>query len=99
MSSLAGGAATWLTSILLSGLLTVVVGRAVFGAGITIGEAWRRLKGRFWALIGFTLIEGLGVAILVAIVFGLIFWIGIASSVTAAVDHRSTSGSALGGRC
>ena len=85
LSSLAGGAATWLTSILLSGLLTVVVGRAVFGAGITIGEAWRRLKGRFWALIGFTLIEGLGVAILVAIVFGLIFWIGIASSVTAAV--------------
>ena len=85
LSSLAGGAATWLTSILLSGLLTVVVGRAVFGAGITIGEAWRRLKGRFWALIGFTLLEGLGVAILVAIVFGLIFWIGTASSVTAAV--------------
>ena len=85
LSSFAGAAATWLTAILLSGLLTVVVGRAVFGAGITIGEAWQRLKGRLWALIAFTLIEGLGVAILVAIVFGLIFWIGIASSVTAAI--------------
>jgi hypothetical protein len=85
LSSLAGAAATWLTAILLSGLLTVVVGRAVFGAGITIGEAWQRLKGRLWALIGFTIIEGLGVAILVAIVVGLIFWIGIASSVTAAI--------------
>jgi hypothetical protein len=85
LSSLAGAAATWLTSILLSGLLTVVVGRAVFGAGITIGEAWRRLKGRLWALIGFTLVEGLGVAILVAVVFGLIFWVGTASSVTVAI--------------
>lgn len=85
LSSFAGAAATWLTAILLSGLLTVVVGRAVFGAGITIGEAWQRLKGRLLALIAFTLIEGLGVAILVAIVFGLIFWIGIASSVTAAI--------------
>jgi hypothetical protein len=85
LSSLAGAAATWLTAILLSGLLTVVVGRAVFGAGITIGEAWQRLKGRLWALIGFTLIEALGVAVLVAIVFGLLFWIGTASSVTAAI--------------
>jgi hypothetical protein len=85
LSSLAGAVATWLTAILLSGLLTVVVGRAVFGAGITIGEAWQRLKGRLWTLIAFTLIEGLGVGILVAIVFGLIFWIGIASSVTAAI--------------
>jgi hypothetical protein len=85
LSGLAGGAATLLTSILLSGLLTVVVGRAVFGATITIGEAWRRLKGRLWALIGFTLIEGVGVAILVAVVFGLIFWIGTASGFAAAV--------------
>jgi len=85
LSSLAGAAATWLTSILLSGLLTVVVGRAVFGAGITIGEAWQRLKGRLWALIGFALLESLGVALLIAIVFGLVFWIGTATSVTAAV--------------
>ncbi len=85
LSSIAGGAATWFTAILLSGMLTVVVGRAVFGAGITIGEAWQRLKGRFWALIGFALLEGLGVAVLIAVVFGLIFWIGTAASVTAAV--------------
>ena len=53
-SSLAGAVATWLSSILLSGMLTVVVGRAVFGASITIGEAWQRLRPRLWALIGFT---------------------------------------------
>jgi hypothetical protein len=85
LSSLAGVAATWLASILLSGLLTVVVGRAVFGARITIGEAWQRLKGRFWALLGFTLLEGLGAALLTAAVIGLIFWIGIAANTTAAI--------------
>ncbi len=45
-SSIAGAVATWLSSILLSGMLTVVVGRAVFGTSITIGEAWQRLRPR-----------------------------------------------------
>ena len=37
-------------------MLTVIVGRAVFGAGITIGEAWQRVRGRLLALIGYTLL-------------------------------------------
>ena len=60
--------ATWLSSILLSGMLTVVVGRAVFGASITIGEAWQRLRPRLWALIGFTVLEVIGAAVLVTVV-------------------------------
>ena len=67
-SSIAGAAATWLSSILLSGMLTVVVGRAVFGANITAKEAWQRLRPRLWALIGFTLLQVLGAAVLVTIV-------------------------------
>jgi hypothetical protein len=85
VSSLAGLAATGLSSILLSGLLTVVVGRAVFGAGITIGEAWQRLRARFWALLGFSVLEVLGAIVLVAIVVGLIFWIAVAGGGIAAV--------------
>jgi hypothetical protein len=85
LSSIAGAAATWFTAILLSGMLTVVVGRTVFGAGITIGEAWRRLKGRVWALIGLALLEGLGIAVLVAVVVGLIFVIGATVNGVAAV--------------
>jgi hypothetical protein len=85
LSSVAGGAATWFTAILLSGMLTVVVGRAVFGAGITISEAWGRLKGRVWALIGLALLQAVGVAVLIAVVVGLIFAIGAAANVTAAV--------------
>lgn len=68
-SSLAVGITTALSSTVLSGLLTVVIGRSIFGAGITIGEAWRRLRPRFWALIGFTLLKTLG----------LVLWFGIAA--------------------
>ena len=85
VSSLAGAIATGLASILLSGLLTVVIGRAVFGASITIGEAWQRLRGRLWALIGFSVLEVLGALLLVAVVVGLIFWIGFAAGGAAAV--------------
>jgi hypothetical protein len=67
VSSLASGIATWLSSILLSGMLTVVVGRAVFGTSITINEAWQRLRPRLWALVGFTVLEMIGIAVLVTI--------------------------------
>ena len=57
LSSLAGSLATALAGILLSGMLTVVVGRAVFGSTITVGEAWQRVRGRLLALIGFSALE------------------------------------------
>ncbi|WP_110917277.1 hypothetical protein [Mycolicibacterium holsaticum] len=85
LSSVAGGVATGLSAILLSGLLTVVVGRAVFGAGITIGQAWQRLRGRLWALIGFSVLEVLGAVLLIAAVVGIIAWIGYAVGGPAAV--------------
>ncbi len=77
-SSIVGGIATWLSSILLSGMLTVVVGRAVFGTSITINEAWQRVRGRLWALIGVTLVEMAAIlvvpgALWAAITFGVGF--------------------------
>jgi hypothetical protein len=84
-SSFAGAAATGLSAILLSGLLTVVVGRAVFGTGITIGEAWQRLRPRFWALIGFTLLEAIGAALLIGVVAGVIAGVGFGINGAAAV--------------
>lgn len=62
-SGLAVTVTTALSSTLLGGMLTVVIGRSIFGAGITIGEAWRRLRPRFWALIGFTALKALGVVL------------------------------------
>jgi hypothetical protein len=78
VSSLAGAGATWLSGILLTGMLTVVVGRAVFGASITIGEAWQRLRPRLWALIGFAVLEGFGAMLLGAIGFGIALGVGFA---------------------
>lgn len=77
-SGIAGGLATALSGILLSGMLTVVVGRAVFGAGITIGEAWQRLKGRLLALILLTFLEGAGAILL--IVAGVLVIIAVAAA-------------------
>jgi hypothetical protein len=83
-SSLAGAGATWLSGILLSGMLTVVVGRAVFGTGITIGEAWQRVRPRLWALIGFAVLEGIGAAVVVGIGFGIVVGVGFAANGVAA---------------
>ena len=54
-------------------------------------------KGRLWALIGFTLLEGVGAVLLVAAVFGLIFWIGIAANTTAAIVIGFPIGPRAGG--
>ena len=71
-SSLGSSLTTALSTILLSGLLTVVIGRSIFGAGITIGEAWRRLRPRLWALIAFTVLQALGALLLIGVVVGII---------------------------
>ncbi|MBV9089066.1 MAG: hypothetical protein JO044_04035 [Mycobacteriaceae bacterium] len=75
-SSVAGIAslvATGLSAILLSGMLTVVIGRAVFGAHITIGEAWEKVRGRLVTLIGLTALEAAGAAVLIgAVVFVIV---------------------------
>ena len=67
-SGLASALTTLLSSIVLSGMLTVIVGRAVFGASITIGEAWQRVRGRILPLLGYSLLWLLIVAIPVFVV-------------------------------
>jgi hypothetical protein len=66
-STMASGMTNSLANILLSGMLTVVVGRAVFGETITIGEAWRRVRGRLLPLLGLTVLEAVGLTVLVAL--------------------------------
>jgi hypothetical protein len=83
-SSIAGAVATWLSSLLLSGMLTVVIGRSVFGANITVGEAWRRLRPRIWALIGFAVLEVVAAVVLVTIVVLIITGVAVAVGSVAA---------------
>lgn len=84
-SSVTSGVTTALAGILLAGMLTVVVGRAVFGAKITVGEAWHRLRGRLWALIGFSALEVLAAVLLIGVVVAVIAGIAVAANGTAAV--------------
>jgi len=73
LSTAAGTVTTVLGAIVLSGLLTVVVGRAVFGATIGVGEAWRRVRGRLLPLLGITVLEAVGATAIIAIVVGVVF--------------------------
>ena len=64
VGTLIGSAPTALATILLSGMLTVVVARTVFGSSITIGEAWDRVRGRLPALIGLGVLQVAAVGLL-----------------------------------
>ncbi|GAA3830373.1 hypothetical protein GCM10022226_59030 [Sphaerisporangium flaviroseum] len=59
----------------LTGILTRVLGRSVFGGRITVGEAWRLTRSRLPALFGLALLTGLialaPLAVAVALVVGL----------------------------
>jgi len=50
---------SWLAQLVLTGVLTVVISRAVLGEGVDLGEAWRRVRGRIPALVGVSLLTGL----------------------------------------
>jgi hypothetical protein len=84
-SGLATLLTTFLSNIVLSGMLTVVVGRAVFGAGISIGESWQRVRGRLLPLIGLMLLEVVGVFVLVVAVVFVIVAVGTAANGAAAL--------------
>lgn len=80
-----GFVVTTLASLLLSGMLTVVIGRSVFGGAITIGEAWRRLRGRLPALIGLTALQALALVVVAGGVVVVIVGAGALSGRLAAL--------------
>ncbi|WP_232065544.1 hypothetical protein [Mycobacterium shinjukuense] len=76
---------SWLGGMLLSGMLTVVVGRAVFGSPITIGEAWAKIRGRLLALLGLALLEAAGLVALAGLVVVILVAVAVAANGAAAV--------------
>lgn len=59
-----------LIAMVLNGILTIVMGKAVLGQPISVGEAWRHVKPRFGALLGLSVLYTLivvagGVALLI----------------------------------
>jgi hypothetical protein len=79
------GLVGWLTGVLLSGMLAVVVGRAVFGWTIGPGEAWDRIRKRLPALVGLVALECLALVILSGLVGLIIAAVGAAANAPAAV--------------
>lgn len=84
-TSLASGLMQALATVILSGMLTVVVGRAVFGSSITIGEAWAKIKDRILPLLGLALLELLIVVLLIGVAAGIVVALVAASNWVVAV--------------
>jgi hypothetical protein len=75
----------WLAGVLLSGMLAVVVGRAVFGSTISLGEAWARIRGRLAALTGLVALECVALVILSGLAGLIVAAVGAGANAAAAV--------------
>jgi hypothetical protein len=51
-----GGIVSAVGTLLLTGLITAVIGEAVLGRPISAAEAWQRIKPLFWRLVGVTVL-------------------------------------------
>lgn len=79
-TSFLGYAVSAVAGIILSGMLTVVVGRAVFGTPIDIGEAWQRIRGRLAPLLGLVALEVAGAMVIIGAVIATIAGITMAGN-------------------
>lgn len=73
-ATLVGGVLAFLAQTVLTGVLTVVVSRAVLGESVDARTAWARVRGRLPALLGLSLLVGvlLTGVVLLALAPGLI---------------------------
>jgi hypothetical protein len=78
------GLVGWLAGIVLTGMLAVVVGRAVFGGYIGAGEAWYVIRRRLPVLLG---VVGLEAAGLILVAGG----VGVIIGVTAAAGNMAAA--------
>lgn len=86
--ALAGGLSGlvgWLSGTLLTGMLAVIVGRAVFGSTIGAGETWARIRSRLPALIGLVALESAGLILLCGAVVVIVGAIAAAGNGAATV--------------
>lgn len=88
---------TLLTQTLITGLLMVVVGRAVLGKAITFAEAWADFKPRLPALLGLTIVVTIITMIgtFLLIIPGVAAYVFLALATPALVLERGTVGSAM----
>ena len=81
---------SYIATTILTGILTVVIGQAVLGRPISLGETWRSVRPRIGALIGASLLSGLilfGALVLCVIPF-FYFWPMLSLATAALVLER-----------
>ena len=66
-----------LSAILLAGFLAQVVGQAVLGRKVKMGEVWRATRGRVLAMVGAVVVTSLALLLTLAVTVGIPVGIGI----------------------
>ena len=64
---LLGGLLALLAGAVLTGILTAVVGKAVLGQPLSVGEAWSSVRPQLWKLVSVSLLIALGVALVASL--------------------------------
>jgi hypothetical protein len=78
---------TFVFGLLLTGMITAVIGQAVLGRPMDIGAAWRSVRPRLWTLAGVSLIIFFGSILVMAV--------GIAPGILIAVAGADAAGLSL----
>lgn len=88
LGSLISLALTFVSTTILTGILTRVLGRAVFGGRITAGEAWRLARPRVPALFGLVLLKGLILTAPILLATALIVSLALTGTLTDLSDAQ-----------
>ena len=89
---LIGALVQYIATVLVTGVVTVVIGQAVLGNPITWDEAWAVVRPRAWRLLGLGLLVGLivGLGWCFCLIPGIVLGVYLSVSSAALVLERST---------
>jgi hypothetical protein len=96
--AMVGGLVQFVATVLLTGIITAVMGQAVLGNPVTLAEAWEVVRPRAWRLLGLGLLVGLivGLGLLFCLIPGVILAVYLSVASAALVLERSTVGASIG---
>lgn len=95
--SLAGALVQVVATVLLTGVVTAVMGQAVLGRPVTLPEAWAIVRPRAWRLLGLGLLVTVivSVGLILCLIPGIIAGVYLSIASAALVLEKSTIGSAM----
>lgn len=70
---------SFLAGLVLTGVLTAVVGCGVLGREMTLAEAWQKIRPLLWRLLGLSLLTGLLIGLVIAVPVLVAVVIGVAT--------------------